>query len=234
MTLVTRRAIDKLRGKQVVHFLHIGKTGGTAVKHALKAHLNTKKYIIKLHPHAVKLRDVPKGEKVIFIVRDPISRFVSGFYSRKRQGRPRYYSPWSPDEETAFKQFSTPNALSKALASENKEMRNAAVKAMKNIKHVNASCWDWFESEAYFLSRISDVLFIGFQERLYDDFEILKEKLGLPETVKLPKGDDEAHRNPRDLDMNLVKETITNLKEWYARDYEFVKLCRKKAKPFRD
>ena len=68
-----------------LHFLHIGKTGGTAVKHALKpvaaaGHL-------MLHGHDVRLHDVAPGEQVFFFLRDPLSCFVSAFYSRQREGR---------------------------------------------------------------------------------------------------------------------------------------------------
>ncbi len=30
-----QRVIQRLHGKQIVHFLHIGKTGGSAIRHAL-------------------------------------------------------------------------------------------------------------------------------------------------------------------------------------------------------
>src|SRR5689334_1107802 len=84
-----------------VHLLHVGKTGGTAVKHAL-AGVVTEQFRIVAHSHDITIRDVPIGEHVVFFVRDPISRFVSGFYSRQRQGRPRYDVPWSPNESIAF------------------------------------------------------------------------------------------------------------------------------------
>ena len=92
----------------VVHFLHISKTGGTAVKHALHDSLALTRCALLLHGHRVKLMDVPDGEKAAFFLRDPVSRFCSGFYSRKRQGRPRFDFPWSPAEELAFGRFSTP------------------------------------------------------------------------------------------------------------------------------
>ncbi len=73
---------------QKIHFLHIGKTGGTAVKYALSSYSKNEKYEIILHGHETKLKDIPNGEKFFFFLRNPITRFTSGFYSRKRQGRP--------------------------------------------------------------------------------------------------------------------------------------------------
>ena len=83
----------RLRGRRVLHFLHIGKTGGTAAKSALRGHENSGDYEIILHEHDFQLKDVPLGEKVVFFVRDPISRFVSGFYGRQRQDLPRHDAP---------------------------------------------------------------------------------------------------------------------------------------------
>jgi len=94
-----------------LHFLHIGKTGGTAVKHALKP-VAAPGYLM-LHGHDVRLHDVAPDEQVFFFLRDPLSRFVSAFYSRQREGRPRYVVPWTPDEEAAFGRFRTANELAR-------------------------------------------------------------------------------------------------------------------------
>jgi len=85
--------IHKIQGKQLIHFLHIGKTGGSAIKYALTQYSVSGRYAIYLHSHNFRLRDVPIGESVFFFLRDPISRFKSGFYSRQRQGQPRYFVP---------------------------------------------------------------------------------------------------------------------------------------------
>jgi Sulfotransferase family len=219
------RFIQRLQGKQVVHFLHIGKTGGTAVRHALHEHPVTRRFVIRLHPHEVKLRDVPVGEGVIFFVRDPITRFVSAFYSRQRQGQPRYLSPWSPAEKEAFDSFKTPNQLSVALSSADSAERARAEKAMRDISVVKDSYWVWFENEDYFASRAADIFFVGFQERLNEDFEAVKLLLGLPADMKLPADDVQAHRNPAHLDRKLEDRAVANLQEWYKDDFRFIRIC---------
>ena len=144
-----------------VHFLHVGKTGGTAIKHAIeRAGRSTARggggpWAVHLHRHGVTLRDVPDGEKFFFFVRDPVSRFVSAFYSRQRQGRPRYKGQWSRRERVAFECFLTPDQLASALDSTNEAERASARAAMTGISHVRDSYWKWFESEDYFLSRLT-------------------------------------------------------------------------------
>ena len=122
---------EKMRGKHIVHVLHIGKTGGTALQEALKDNLRTSKYKIKLHGHNFKLKNVPKGASVVFFVRNPMDRFISAFYSRKREGRPRFDNPWRRSEKRAFSMFNTPDELAVALSSGDSNLKKEAIKAMK-------------------------------------------------------------------------------------------------------
>ena len=208
-----------------MHFLHVGKTGGTAIKFALKPYQVTSRHALVLHGHRFTLREMPRGDKALFCLRNPVSRFISGFYSRQRQGKPRHFERWTPEEEVAFSQFETPNQLALALSSAIAAERLHAERAMRNIRHVRNLYSEWFESEKYLLSRSADIFFIGFQETLAEDFETLKSKLGVPPTVKLPEDDIRAHRNPGHLDKKLDAQAIENLTRWYAEDFRFVALC---------
>jgi hypothetical protein len=135
-------------------------------------------------------------------------------------------NPWDPAEAEAFARFKTPNALAGGLASCESSIRAAAEAAMRGITHVQASYWDWFHDRAYFESRLNDILLIGFQETLDADFERLKSLLDLPTQVRLPTDDVASHRSPIGLDRTLDETSQATLREWYARDYEFIELCR--------
>jgi len=97
------------------HLLHIGKTGGNALKHALRPYKTSGSLDIVFHPHSVRLSDVPVGESVLFMLRDPVDRFISGFNSRRRRGRPLNNFEWTQDEAAAFTAFPTANDLAEAL-----------------------------------------------------------------------------------------------------------------------
>ena len=86
----------------VVHLLHIRKTGGTVLKHALDTHQLPNGCVVLQHGHENRLRDVPPGHLAIFLLRDTLTRFVSGFYCRQRKGWPRYNPKWTPGESTAI------------------------------------------------------------------------------------------------------------------------------------
>jgi hypothetical protein len=213
--------------KPRVHLLHIGKTGGMAVKFALRQFLTAGSHQIVLRKHTCRLKLVPPGEKVVFFLRDPLTRFVSGFYSRQRKGRPGMFFPWHPLEKLAFSHFSTPNQLALALTSGEWRQQRRARRAMRCIMHVNMPiCW-WFGSPQDFQARLPDIFFVGFQESLAEDFTRLRVMLDLPETAALPKDEIKAHKNPTHLDRTLESQAEANLKEWYQDDYKFIAFCRK-------
>ncbi|MHC5025061.1 MAG: sulfotransferase family 2 domain-containing protein [Planctomycetota bacterium] len=224
-----RRILDTLRirvtPRRRLHLLHIGKTGGTALKAALSGHRAGRRFRIMLHGHRETLRDVPEGDRFMFVTRDPISRFVSAFNSRRREGRPRYDFPWDEAERQAFARFTSAGALASALAHPEAAQRRAAECAMRSIHHVKTSYWDWFDNEAYFRSRLDDLFFIGRTESLIADFERLRDQLGLPSTVKLPEDPAAAHRSPVP-EPPLQPNAVAALQRWYAHDYDFLDLCR--------
>jgi hypothetical protein len=226
-----------------VHFLHVGKTGGTAVKTALRKTdpgyepgygVRTPSHRVFLHEHKTTLSDVPQGEKFFFFLRDPIDRFVSGFYSRKREGKPRYYFPWTDAEEEAFRRYPTPNELALALSSDDPDERRSAAEAMQSIQHVGDTYSRWYESEEYFLSRLSDALLVGRAERLDEHFTRLRMSLNLSSEAALPDSNKKAHKNPySELDTHLDGEARRNLEKWYSEDYAFLELCDQHADQLR-
>jgi hypothetical protein len=211
-----------------LHVMHIGKTGGTALNHVLVEHHQAARYRLLFGGHEVTLADIPEGERFMFFIRDPLTRFVSAFNGRLREDRPRYHYPWNDNERRAFAIFKTPDQLGAALSSDDAHLRAEAEFAMRGIGHLNSGYAYWFSGADALRARIDDVFFIGFQDRLDDDFELLKRKLPLPADARLPRGE-AAHQAPADYDASLGGMARANLERWYADDLEFVSLCRELA-----
>jgi hypothetical protein len=233
LTRDVRGVLHRIQRRRIAHLLHIGKTGGMALSCALAPYANSGRYEIRLYSHNFTLKDVPRGEKLVFFLRDPISRFISAFYYRKRLSAPRFTHPWTRSEEAAFTRFGTANELALALSSDDLELRAAGVDAMLNIEHIRSPQLSWFIEASYLLSRKSDILFIGFQETLNADFEILKRILDLPADVQLTDDEVTANRSPIDIDKRLDEEAIRNLKSWYVKDYQLLAICREIAAEIR-
>jgi hypothetical protein len=212
-----------------LNVLHIGKTGGTALKHVLQEQAADSRYQLLFRGHEVKLGDVAQGELLMFLIRDPLSRYVSAFNGRLREDRPRYHYPWRDEERIAFAIFKTPDQLAVALSSDDPDERAQAEDAMHGIGHVNTPYTFWFPDEASFRARLADVFFIGLQDRLDEDFALLRHKLGLPDEVRMPRDETTAHKTPAGFDVELSNVGRANLERWYSFDVAFVRLCRELA-----
>lgn len=175
--------------------------------------------------------DVPAGDKFFFFLRHPVSRFVSGFNHRLHKGRPKYFTEWTDAEASAFAMFGSAEELAVSLTSEDGARRASAESAMRSIFHVQTSFWDWFQSKDYFDSRLEDLLFIGFQETLPQDFQRLARILVLPTEIALVKDDRVANRGASGRSDErlgataLSKRAEENVSRWFASDIEFYNHC---------
>ena len=142
------------RGRFPHHcFMHLSKTGGAGIKD-FGWELVEKGYSFPVHfPHVWTLEAIITyfpDMSVCFIIRDPIERIISGFYSRLRQGRPRKKnSIWSPGEATAFSFFNSPQQFLYALISEDDHQKSAALFAYKNITHLAYNYVHFFKDTNY-------------------------------------------------------------------------------------
>lgn len=209
--------------------LHLRKTAGTALKAVIERQMEVEPLRnVICFEHAMTLpkfiNEYPHAQ-AIFFVREPISRFVSGFYSRLRQGRPRYDYPWRPSEAKAFSRFQTPNQLAEALSGSIFGARRHAIAAMKSIGHVRHTYLDCLGS-AGFLARIAQrIAFIGHQKDFDADLERLRKLLNIRADISAPSDDVGAHRNPQNVDKYLSGTALANLEEWYAPDFEIYQWC---------
>jgi hypothetical protein len=185
------------------------------MRHAL-AVAESRTYRVVLHDHRTVLADVPRGERVVAFVRQPVERFVSGFYSRKRQGKPRFDQPWSPEEHEAFSLFPEANHLALALTSAGDTLR-AAHRAMNGIQHVRDPLGRWFGDIEAVERRSFDLVFVGFQETLSSDFTRLCRALDLTTVPSLPTDPVQAHRRTEQPPPLSVVERAA-IEEWYADD----------------
>src|SRR5207237_1152572 len=78
------------------YLLHIPKTGGSNLKHCLKS---MKSFPFLLCNHDKTLVKSTSQDRFIFFVRSPVTRFVSGFLSRLREGRPLNNYPHTVEEK---------------------------------------------------------------------------------------------------------------------------------------
>jgi hypothetical protein len=212
-----------------VHFIHLSKTGGSAIKQAIRdaGEPETKFGKIFLHPHPRTLDELPEDHHVFFTVRDPIARFVSSFYSRLRKGRPKYFRDWTTGEEEAFGIFKTPQALGAGLASSDHKTRAAARTAMTEIRQLRRDLAKWLYSPALLKRRSDHIVYVARQETLAEDWELLKPILGYSSDIALPSDPKASHRGAESEDRSLDETATRALVKWYAGDYRLLAYCDK-------
>lgn len=205
------------RHKPPLHFLHIGKTGGTAIKQVLRE-APAERYRAVLHPHRVLMSEIPVGQKVTFVVRDPIGRFVSGFNSRLRRGGTAHFREWSEEEGRTFRRFPSPESLALALGSDVEQDVEDATAAIASVMHLRTHQTAWVGGLDALRARQGDILLVGRQWALADDFARLADLIGLP-TRQLPADPDRSHRTPPGFSTTLSDAAAAHVRAWYADDY---------------
>jgi len=208
----TDSRLARARGLEIVHVLHIPKTGGTAIQHALRE-VHSTHYAIRLWHHSFRFCDAPCGDKVAFFVRDPVERFTSAFNFRKLKGLLAHPEEWTEAETTLFSAYPTANDLAEALPSE-----EASVMAREIMQF--APMGNWLGGPRDLERRASDILFVGRVESLNVDFTALCEVLGV--VACLPTDRTRSNRVPRTADTHLSERAQTNLRDWYSVDYKLL------------
>lgn len=222
--MVSRPPQASAAGLREIAFLHIGKNAGTQIMH-LAQQIRAHGLHIHQLSHATKLYEVPERLDYFFSIRNPVSRFKSGFYSRKRKGQPRIYVEWSRAEALAFGAFEHANDLAEGLFQPG-ERGLLAAQAISAIRHTSMQQVDWFERIG-FLS-VRPPVWIIRQENFEPDFDAFLARMGLGLTcssLQPAKDPAAAHRNDYSRTPELSDLAQENLRRWYARDFVFYELC---------
>ena len=210
--------------RQKIHFLHLGKNAGTQFKFcAAQVNAFSKSHVFTLHKHEKVLADLAKGSLYAFVTRDPVTRFRSGFYSRKRRGQPRTYVDWRKAEAVAFSRFEHANQLAESLYEET-ERGDQARSAMAAIRHVCQHQHSWFEAEPDFLNTRPPVAILR-QEFFRDDLLAMYRQLGIEVEPVFATDRLNTHKNDYSNTQPLSNNARENLRRWYAADIAFIAEC---------
>ena len=212
--------------------IHIGKTGGSNLKQALKRHM-------KRHPevefgvfsHKATLRSLSEEHpesNIFFFVREPIKRFISGFNSRLRKGQPRYNISWNKDEQVAFAQYKTPKALAEALSAPSWWERRKARSAISKISHTRFDYTHYLGSVKLLEKNADRIVMIGQVETFDADFDWLKQLLNIDPDIGLTNDDVKSHSSPADVDTSMSELGAKNLRAHYTNDYAIYEWCLKR------
>ncbi len=212
--------IFRSRNDDIVHFLHIGKCAGTAIKD-LATQINAIPHGPRIigHGHSKKLADLPCDSKYFFSIRDPITRYYSAFYMRKSKEQPRLYREWSEGERNAYSTFTEANDLAESLFVDS-DLGTKAFFAMQSIGHLKSQ-HTWFNLNEIINTR--PPICIVRREKIDLDIAYLLKSLNIDDKLSLPADPVRSHRNNYDKSPPLSQKAKKNLEVWYSIDIEYYK-----------
>lgn len=227
---VVRTVLLDAGGGTAVTIVHVGKTGGTTLWHALAPRLDWDRvewlqHTAALHQGALNCSHEHIG-LLVFFVRHPVRRYASGWLSRFREGRPTYVSPHSPEEALAFTRFRSPEELARALGSPSAATAELARWAMRSIQHVGHPLSAYLGGVGNL--RRCQILFVGRTENLAGDTRRLAAKLRARSLYSGPLPNLSAgaawHAMPtRYQSLAILGDGARgNLNRWYREDYDII------------
>ena len=218
------------RRRPKLAFLHVGKTGGSAIRAAIdQSKALTGKRLVKVFNHRRKLAeflDGHAGMAIGFVVREPVSRYVSAFNSRLRGGREGTHE-WRPEEREVFSRFPAANDLAEGLSSADEATQTAALEAMRVLNHMKRNLTFHFESVDLLERMKKRIVFIGHLPTLTEDFEMFRAIAGLAPQASLPSSETKAHRAPASQSTKLSPLGEENVRRHFQTDYPIYEWCLK-------
>lgn len=214
----------------MIFYVHVGKTGGTAIKRQVRTHFGVQKSkepqiiedsIVLLNhvslEDAVQKFGAPSG--IAFAFRDPTDRFISGFYCRQRMGWPDHKALWDAREAAAFAHFDTANDLAEALNDSDLKQRAAAHFSMNAIRHLRKGYAFHFGDMVKFFLDYGGLIKACIDTKNIDcegtDF-LTKIGLSISNRTEFSKPTKKAEY-PR----GLSEAAMQNLREFWAVEYEY-------------
>jgi hypothetical protein len=209
-------------------FLHIGKTGGSSVNKLINTVNKRRSAKLLRFGHKATLDSILSSNqtRISFVIRDPIDRFVSGFESRLRCGRPTYNFKWTDAEAISFSFFGTVNELAESLECDNERLVSAAQYAVRAISHLRRD-YSYHLHSVDFLDKHSDrIYFVCDIRELNEQVHNIVAPSGLPEQ-KAKLLFQHLHAAPsKGRRPDLSEKAVHNLKKFLEADYLIYEFCK--------
>lgn len=223
-------AINDNMGEKIC-FLHIGKTGGTYIKSILKKQAGQdNRLFVGEHIDTLSSTKSTYGadRKLAFTFRNPKLRFVSGFNSRLRQGRPTYNVNWSEGEAIAFSYFATPNHLAEALYAKDERQKSAARYAISQVLHLKTGYTHYLTSPDLMDQEMAagNILLCCETSKIDNNIGKIFRALGL-EDVEIRDGN--RNTAPDSASQIMSPLAVENIEEYWKDEFEIYQHCLKCA-----
>lgn len=227
--------------------IHVAKCGGLNLLHKIEKNHNIKIKEIHEHHYQKHIKKIYNNNKneYILLLRDPITRFISGFfywfklYKKfintgkvfKKIKDSHYYTIKLYHKKKFFEFFDTPNKLAESLDSSNNTIKNLGNKFMRNIKLNNHGFFYYLINKKFINLIYPRIKYVIKQEKYNDDFNLFYDNFCKDMNLKKKNLNlDKIINNTNEFNnlKFLSDRAKKNLKSYFKRDYKILKYLVKK------
>jgi len=176
----------------MLNLMHIPKSGGVALSHALHGYMQRM-------GHKSNLEALPLWPPIVTILRDPVERWVSAWDMTQQQRCPPEYGKWPSASDCAL----DPGALE-------------WLEGYWGQLFVPAT-W-WLRDADYARSRL---WYICHTETLDEDWRTIRDAIGAVDCAMPPVGNGHRNAQPGTKSL-LTPEAVAAVRAYYADDYELL------------
>ena len=189
------------------YFIHIPKTGGTAI-------VNSMKYINSVvHRKLAEHDNYRDGDYVFTVIRDPYDRFQSAFWHHQTLDSSEHYWRHLDAEKSKIRRyFISPNDFIEALTDLKNPKHNVAMEDFNKFDHFVPQVFYVTDKNNNLDPRIS---------KIYIYSKDLSKKLGVE--IKT------LNRTPKHPKIELTAKSKKFIKDYYSKDFELMELVKKQA-----
>lgn len=175
--------------KRPLNFLHIGKTGGTSVRHLITNRSNTVfrirermlwRYYPIIHFHKDCRIAFQEKTNLAFFIRNPFDRFYSAFHREKNPGNLHGDYQQNPRVLELHQQFDTFQSWLEAFGlNKTSEINRRAIELQALTNNLRMDYKFYFTNKDTIERKKKDIVFIGETETFDSDLDNLRTLLGV-------------------------------------------------------
>ena len=230
-------------------YIHIGKCGGSSIKRFFQKSFSSK--LNFYHLSRPKLKEQNKSNRFLFVIRNPIERYVSAFNHSKnlidfdisliknpdQLNLDNCLAPFhiknkikkkgivfSKEYDSLISFFKDANTLAEGLSSNNSDIKSKAISLMKNdFEHLNKGI-GWYLHNGDFIKKYhSQIIFVGRLEFLEDDINYFSKNNNYKIDLNLANLK-KVRVNSKSYSQYLSEKAIKNIISWYYEtDFKAIK-----------
>lgn len=218
-----RQTISRFLDKPEVHFLHVGKTGGTSLHKDLRVSykkapwlLWRHKVLLRMLNHSETILDIPSHAGIAFYVRHPLALLQSAFYNYHPEYQNHHFNSSDiPELVEWYMEFPDFQSWVEGL----KNHSDAAEKGFQLNMHLHRRLEYYLINDQTLMAFRNRIVFVGLTEAFQEDTD------RFVKFARMASIEKKLNASNRPNDVRLTESQIAFLESRFANDYSIYQTC---------